>query len=124
MPLELGIFLGARRYGGRQRDKRALILDTDQYRYQKFISDLAGMDIHPHAGDPSIAIRATRNWLANVSRRTLPSAEIIIDLHQRFLRDLPRMARSKGFDPSHIPYSDFEWLVALWLNAAGQRRMS
>lgn len=46
MPLELGLFLGAKRYGNAgQRLKRALILDIERRRYQKFISDLAGMDI-------------------------------------------------------------------------------
>ena len=46
MPLELGIFLGAKRFGGEaQKQKRCLILDTEQYRFQKFVSDLAGMDI-------------------------------------------------------------------------------
>ena len=76
MPLELGIFLGAKRYGGAaQRAKRLLILDVDQYRYQRFISDLAGIDIHEHRGEPDRALRETRNWLANVSRRRLPSAK-------------------------------------------------
>lgn len=49
MPLELGLFLGAKQYGNEaQQDKRVLILDVEQYRYQRFISDLAGMDIHEH----------------------------------------------------------------------------
>ena len=39
--------MGAKRFGRpRQREKRLLIFDTEPYRYQKFISDLAGMDIH------------------------------------------------------------------------------
>lgn len=38
MPLELGVFLGAKRYGGPdQRRKNCLILDREQYRYQQFI---------------------------------------------------------------------------------------
>ena len=38
MPLELGIFLGAKEYGGpSQRQKRSLILDTERYRYQKLL---------------------------------------------------------------------------------------
>src|SRR3954453_10673051 len=38
MPLELGIFLGARRYGtAPQKQKITLILDTQRYRYQAFI---------------------------------------------------------------------------------------
>src|SRR5262249_48867536 len=41
MPLELGIFLGAQRYGqGRQKKKCCLILDRERYRYRAFISDI------------------------------------------------------------------------------------
>jgi len=51
MPLELGLFLGAREFGtGRQKQKRVLILDTERYRYQKFCSDIAGQDIKAHEG--------------------------------------------------------------------------
>jgi len=42
MPLELGMFLGAKRYGrARQKQKVCLILDVARHRYQKFISDIA-----------------------------------------------------------------------------------
>ena len=38
MPLELGIFLGAKRYGtAKDRKKNCLIVDKCQHRYQKFI---------------------------------------------------------------------------------------
>ena len=41
MPLELGVFLGAKRYGETdQQRKSCLILDKEPYRYQKFISDI------------------------------------------------------------------------------------
>ena len=61
MPLELGLFLGAKRYGNNeQKAKRVLILDVEQHRYQRFISDLAGMDIHGHAGDSMRASRDAR----------------------------------------------------------------
>jgi len=53
MPLELGLFLGAKRFGsGKHRLKTCLILDVDRYRYQKFISDIAGQDIAAHSGKP------------------------------------------------------------------------
>ena len=52
MPLELGPFLGAKRFGGTdQGSKKALVLDREPYRYQTFISDIAGQDIHAHGGD-------------------------------------------------------------------------
>lgn len=46
MPLELGIFLGAKRFGSaKQRKKKCLVLDRERYRFQKFCSDIAGQDI-------------------------------------------------------------------------------
>ncbi|MEA2337939.1 MAG: hypothetical protein QOE82_1946 [Thermoanaerobaculia bacterium] len=43
MPLELGLFIGAKRFGrAEQKTKTCLILDIERYRYQKFISDIAG----------------------------------------------------------------------------------
>ena len=41
MPLELGIFLGAKHFGGRQQKKKVcLILARELYAHQKFLSDL------------------------------------------------------------------------------------
>jgi hypothetical protein len=63
MPLELGLFLGCRRFGHpNQSKKRTLILDTDRYRYRNFISDIAGQDIRDHGADPERAIREVRDW--------------------------------------------------------------
>jgi hypothetical protein len=116
MPLELGIFLGARRYGGAtQRSKRTLILDVDPHRYQRFISDLAGMDIHEHGGDPLRALRETRDWLATVSRRAIRSGDRIVRLYEAFLADLPTLARDLEFDPDTIGYVDFERFAVEWL---------
>ena len=43
MPLELGLFLGARRFGDRmQQRKNCLTLDRQPHRYQAFLSDIAG----------------------------------------------------------------------------------
>ncbi len=116
MPLELGIFLGARRYGGAaHKSKRALILDVDQYRYQRFISDLAGMDVHEHGDDPLRALQETRDWLVTVSRRRLPSADRLARLYGQFVVELPAMARSLEFDPERIGYIDFERFAVEWL---------
>lgn len=52
MPLELGIFLGAKRFGNHgQKEKVCLILDKERHRYQQFISDIAGQDIQSHQND-------------------------------------------------------------------------
>lgn len=116
MPLELGLFLGAKRYGNAgQRLKRALILDIERRRYQKFISDLAGMDIKEHGSDALKALRQTRDWLANVSRRELPSANRIAALFERFRVDLIKICAELDFEPKTIPYVDFERILVNWL---------
>lgn len=53
MPLELGVFLGCKAFGSRpHRRKVGLVLDQEPFRYQKFVSDLAGLDIRAHQNDP------------------------------------------------------------------------
>lgn len=116
MPLELGIFLGAKRYGGKeQKLKRLLVMDVEQFRYQMFVSDLAGVDIHAHAGEPVQALRKTRDWLANVSRRQLPSANRIQAIYSNFRDDLPALSQELEFDSAEIPYVDYERIVVSWL---------
>lgn len=59
MPFELGIFVGAKAFGNKdQKRKAALILDTEKYRYQRFLSDIAGQDIADHGGGSSESGRA------------------------------------------------------------------
>ncbi|HEV7484762.1 MAG TPA: hypothetical protein VGQ65_03700 [Thermoanaerobaculia bacterium] len=65
MPLELGLFLGAKEFGdAEQSAKHSLVLDRTPYRYQKFCSDIAGQDIEAHANKPAKAIELVRNWLS------------------------------------------------------------
>ena len=66
MPFELGLFLGAMKYGGsRHRSKTFCMLDKERYRYQKFISDLNGYDPHSHSLRVPDAIKCVRNFLRN-----------------------------------------------------------
>lgn len=117
MPLELGLFLGAKRFGGEeQKHKRCLLFDTEQYRYQKFISDLNGMDVTPHAGDIRRMAECTRNWLVTVSRRrTVPTAAQLLDSFDRFFAGLDDIAREADLNADTIIYPDFERLVLHWV---------
>ncbi|MEO6013818.1 MAG: hypothetical protein ABIQ30_09580 [Devosia sp.] len=119
MPLELGIFLGAKRFGsGLQKLKRCLILDTEPFRYQKFISDIAGMDITPHAGKARDAAREVRNWLRTVSgRKTIPSTSALLASHDRFMAGLSEIAERAGLHADRIAYADFERLVIAWVKS-------
>lgn len=108
MPFELGIFFGAKRFGDReQKNKNALIFDTERYRYQQFISDLNGVDIKAHKNDPSIVIKSIRNWLVAASKRTtIPGEKIIIKEFQTFIKKLPVIASDAGIDENDIPFND------------------
>ena len=87
MPLELGIDLGCRAYGAGQSGKSFLIFDRDRYRFQAYVSDIAGQDIADHGNDPNTAIARVRDWL-----RTEAGARIF-QVRKRCSRGMPISAR-------------------------------
>lgn len=117
MPLELGLFLGCKRYGGsRQRSKVTLIFDTDPYRYQIFIPDIAGQDIHAHGNDAKKAIRELRTWLATSSRRNnLPGGKDIFDRYTRFQADLPALCAELKLEAAEVTFKDLRLMMVAWL---------
>ena len=119
MPLELGIFLGAKKFGAEEQNrKNCLVLDREPYRYQQFISDIAGQDIQVHNNSPETVIKAARNWLRATSRRqTLPSGNIIWERYQNFMRDLPQMAQNFQLEINDLIFNDYVWLLGKWLVA-------
>ena len=83
MPLELGLFLGAGRFGS--KPKSCIIFDIEPYRYQKFISDLAGQDIHEHKGNVDIVILEVATWLRQQSRdERVPGGKAIAAEYKAF----------------------------------------
>lgn len=119
MPLELGLFLGAREFGGaRQKQKRALILDTERYRYQKFCSDIAGQDIKAHEGSIEKVIRAVRNWLTTTLEGSvlLPSSARIAERYKNFLAELPKMCAPFHLDPNDLQFVELRTLVEEWVD--------
>lgn len=116
MPLELGMFLGAKRYGrDEQTEKICLILDRENYRYQKFISDIAGQDIRTHEDDPRKAIIIVRNWLRNAMPfSNMPGGEAIATRYESFRGKLPAMCRKVRLEESALTFIDYVWLVSEW----------
>ena len=123
MPLELGIFLGAKKFGiEEQKRKKCLILDTEQYRYQKFVSDIAGQDIQAHNDIPKTVITVVRNWLRNASRReTIPGGSIIWRRYRDFRRDLPRTAQECQLTVEDLIFNDYTLVVTRWLKTKANR---
>jgi len=117
MPLELGFFLGAKRYGtARDRQKRCLILDRERYRYRNFCSDIAGQDIRAHNDEPREAVRAVRDWLS--THRTtvqMPGGKAIFERYERFRAQLPIQAADLHLDSAELTFGDYTNLVVGWL---------
>ncbi|WP_409215210.1 hypothetical protein [Prosthecobacter sp.] len=120
MPLELGLFLGAAYFGNPvQRQKHTLVLDSERFRYQKFISDIAGQDIKPHGNDPGRVVYAVRDWLNVFAKDTLlPGGKTLLRLYKRFTADVPQMIHKLNFHEADISFADWLWLVRDWLQKA------
>ena len=117
MPLELGVFLGAKQFSiDEQKRKNCLILDKAQYRYQQFISDIAGQDIQAHNNNPEEIVTVVRNWLRTASkRRTIPSGSIIWGRYQEFIEDLPQLAQAFQLEVEELIFNDYTFMLAEWL---------
>lgn len=117
MPLELGMFLGAKRYGGtEQKEKVCLILDRESHRYQEFISDIAGQDIRDHGDDAKRVITVVRNWLRSAfPQDSIPSGEIIGKRYSKFRKNIPALCRRLKLSPGDLTFLDYIWLIFKWL---------
>jgi hypothetical protein len=117
MPLELGFFLGAKRYGSeRDRQKICLVLDRDRFRYRAFCSDISGQDIRAHNNQPKDAIRAVRDWLSSHRKNVLmPGGTAIFDRYERFRAQLPTQARDSKLDHRELTFGDYTRLLVAWL---------
>lgn len=123
MPLELGVFLGAKKFGTEaQKGKKCLVLDSEPYQYQQFISDIAGQDIQAHNNASEEIVKVVRNWLRTASKRqTIPDGGIIWERYQDFMRDLPQMAQIWQLDANNLIFNDYTWMVVKWLRTQENR---
>ena len=123
MPLELGMFLGAKRYGrAEQKQKVCLILDIERYRYQKFISDIAGQDVAVHGGEPEQAIKVVRNWLntATPASIRIPGGRAIAARYGIFREELPSLCAQTNLKTEDLTFSDYILQVEQWLKVGAQ----
>ncbi|MFA0814469.1 MAG: hypothetical protein ACC608_01625 [Anaerofustis sp.] len=123
MSLELGIDFGCvKLLPDRFSDKKLLVLDKEQYRFQQAVSDLSGIDIKAHNNNGAKIIECVRNWFAEtVGVRHAPSAEKLYSQYtDEFQVFLLEQAKILGFNESNYingittpEYIDF---VREWIN--------
>ena len=109
MPFECGLFWGCFEYGaGKQKNKRTLVLDSEEYRYRASLSDIAGQDIQIHNNDPRVAIDKVRSWLnAGSGRSTIPGGRAIWEHYSLFQKELTPMLRRVGITLAELDTPEY-----------------
>src|SRR5262249_938548 len=99
-----------------QKRKRILILDSEQFRYQRFISDIAGQDIRTHGAEPARAIEMVATWLRAQSRSTsVPGGRRIAQEYAQFQQQLPSMLDTRHFVEAEISFGDYVTIATEWM---------
>jgi hypothetical protein len=118
MPFELGLFLGAREFSPGKKTKKTLIFDRDAYRYQQFLSDIAGQDIHAHDGQIEKLIEKTATWLRDEAQDpNVPGGRAIAQEFGRFQAVLPGICAVKRLHSDEITFKDLHAMAAGWILA-------
>jgi hypothetical protein len=122
MSMELGAFYHSLRDGRkRARPKSLIVMDTDKYLYQQTISNLSGIDIHPHGDEPKTLIVGIQKWLQSLRLpgHFVPPSSIILADFAKFQSDLPVMIRDIEPNRSTLleigDYNNYVEFVNMWL---------
>jgi hypothetical protein len=121
MPFELGLDVGARRYGAAElQDKRCLIIEVERYRYQAALSDLAGSDIAVYNDDPVELVSEVRNWLAGEANLEAPGAALVWARFNEFMAENYTTLKARGFsdrDVERYPIGELVVAMSAWVRA-------
>lgn len=122
MPFELGLDLGCRDFGnGQLSEKKCLILEKEQYRSQKVLSDISGNDIKAHKSEPQTLVRQIRNWVyETTNRRGLLSGTRLWQRLNEFYAHFETAMKELNFgtaDIEEMPDMEFIELITDWIKS-------
>lgn len=122
MPFELGIDYGCQKFSKHHKEKYFLILDKDQYRYKKSLSDLSGVDIGVYQNDELKMVTCIRNWLSNrIGNTGIDSGRMIFE-NQYMMEFQPwflEKVRKHGYDENNyedMPIPEYINYIKEWLS--------
>ena len=116
MPLELGIDIGCKAFSRPHARKSFLIFDSERYRFQKYLSDIGGQDIHQHANDPKLAVARVRDWLrAESGVTTIPGGAAIYNRYLAYRRELSVLCTDLRLDIDDLTVADLSNTIYVWL---------
>jgi hypothetical protein len=125
MPFELGMAMGAKRFGGKShKSDRLKIMVEEPYRLPAYLSDLGGNDPDAHHGKPGKVVSIVRDFLdKDPAGKILPGPAKLAAAFDRFTNELPGIARGIGHQPGEVGgfknYRTFLWCIAEFLKRHG-----
>jgi hypothetical protein len=123
MPFELGIDHACRRFGADELStKRILILEEQQYDYQRVLSDISGWDIRTHQGDHQRVVRHVRSWFVNQAHAPSVGAARILGKYldfQEWYWKRQQAAGSSEEDIREYPTAEVVSAMHIWKASAG-----
>ena len=121
MPFELGIDLGCRAFGGRAfSGKKCLIFEKERYRFEKSLSDLAGVDIRAHDEDSEEMVYQVRHWICNNIKKEVKSGTKIWADFMIFSGDFNQIMKSQGFkkrDIDNMEPGEYIYFAQKWMES-------
>ena len=92
------------------------MFDTEPHRYQAFLSDIAGQDIHGHGGRVERLIEQVASWLRDEAQDlNVPGGRAIAAEYARFCVDLPTIAAEKRLETDELTFKDLTAIAAQWI---------
>lgn len=103
MPFELGLDIGARIFNPIQhKQKKCLILEEEQYRFQAALSDISNSDIKTHNGEPIKLIKGVRDFFSENGLKHTPGYTFIYKKYLDFVDDFYDKRINEGFTKKEI----------------------
>lgn len=119
MPFECGIDFGLKMSNEScYANKKFLILEKEQHRYQKVISDISGNDIKPHKNEPEQVVKVIRDWFKHSIRNT-PRHKEIWYAYNEFEFYYESILVEEGYNPNDInslTFSDIIEYMQTWIS--------
>ena len=127
MPFELGLAIGAKRFGAQRKADAIKIMVAEPYKLPAYLSDLGGNDPSAHHRNPDRVIKIVRDFLHQTpAGGLLPGPAKLCGDFAEFRRNLPAIAKRIDFRPDEVggytSYRIFLVCVAEFLKAKGSGR--
>ncbi len=119
MPFELGLFLGAQRFGPSQRDKQSVIFERAAHDTKKCLSDISGQDCRVHGASTESVVRQVRDWLRTARGVQLPGSDAVAERFALFENEFPALCAALRLNPNDIVFVDLCEVARGWIAENG-----